>query len=199
MRSLPLCVALVALWLPPAASAQSSTWSIDPGHSAAQFAVRHMVVATVRGQFDGPTGTVSFNPADLPGTLRVEATIDARSITTRNADRDRDLRSSNFFDVGKYPTIRFSSTRAQAGSAGHFLLIGNLTMHGVTKEVTLDVEGPTEAVKDLDGKMRIGAAAATTVDRRDFNLRYNELLEAGGAIVGNDVRITIDIEVTRKP
>jgi polyisoprenoid-binding protein YceI len=191
-----LAIAAV-LAIPFAASAQADVWTIDPGHSAAQFTVRHMLVANVRGGFDGPTGTVTFDPARLADTLRVQATFDARTINTRNEDRDRDLRSPNFFDVARFPTLTFRSTGVKVTEAGHVSLTGDLTMHGVTRQVTLDVEGPTPAVKDLDGRTRIGASATTTIDRRDFGLRYNELLETGGAVVGNEVRITIDIEMTR--
>lgn len=195
MRTLLALAAALALSTP--ASAQVVTWTIDPGHSLAQFTVRHMLVANVRGEFNGPTGSVRFDPARLVETVAVETSIDARSITTRNVNRDADLRSANFFDVAKYPRITFKSRRAAAGPDGHFTLTGDLTMHGVTREVTLDVDGPTPAVKDLDGKQRIGASATTVVNRRDFGLQYNELLEAGGAVVGNDIRITIDIEMTR--
>jgi polyisoprenoid-binding protein YceI len=201
MRHTLMRAALVMLTLavPSLAAAQPATWTIDPGHSAAQFTVRHMVVSNVRGEFDGPSGTVAFDPKDMPGTIKVQATIDARSINTRNPDRDKDLRSSLFFDVDKFPRITFASKRAEAGGAGHFKLVGDLTMHGVTKEVTLDVQGPTQEIKDIWGGARIGATATTTVDRREFGLLYNRVLEAGGAVVGNEVTITIDLEVTRQP
>jgi polyisoprenoid-binding protein YceI len=179
------------------AAAQTATWTIDPGHSAATFTVRHMLVANVRGEFDGPTGTVAFDPARLADTLEVRAVLDAHTINTRNAQRDRDLKSAGFFDVDRFQQIVFVSTRVADITAGGFTLVGNLTMHGVTKEVSLAVEGPTAAVRDLDGRTRVGAIATTTVDRRDFGLRYNELIEGGGAVVGNDVRITIDLEMTR--
>ena len=179
------------------AQAQVVAWTIDPGHSLAQFTVRHMLVANVRGEFNGPTGTVRYDPAKLLETIVVDTTIDARTINTRNVDRDADLRSQNFFDVGKYPRITFRSRRAAAAADGHFTLVGDLTRHGITKEVTLDVEGPTPAVKDLDGKQRIGASATTVVNRRDFGLQYNELLETGGAVVANEIHITIDLEMTR--
>jgi polyisoprenoid-binding protein YceI len=189
---------LICLAFPATAGGQTITWTIDPGHSAAQFAVRHMLVATVRGEFDGPTGIVSFDPAKVADTLSVTATIDARTITTRNAQRDRDLKSANFFDVAKYPTITFKSKRAKAGVAGHIAITGDLTIHGVTREVTLDAEGPSPAVKDLDGFTRVGGSATTTIDRRDFGLRYNELIETGGAVVSDEVRITLDFEMTHK-
>jgi len=181
-----------------AASAQAVTWTIDPEHSAAQFSVRHMVVSNVRGEFDGPTGTVTFDPKDL-STARIEATLDAKTINTRNPDRDKDLRSELFFDVAKYPRITFKSKRVEAAGAGKLTVIGDLTMHGVTREVKLNVEGPTPEITDIWGNRRIGAAAAAVVDRRDFGLLYNRLLEGGGAVVGNEVTITLDMEFTRKP
>ena len=179
------------------ASAQTVTWTIDPGHSAAQFTVRHMVVSNVRGEFDGPTGTVTFDPTDLR-TLKVDVSFNTRSINTRNADRDKDLRSDLFFDVAKFPKMTFKSRRAEPGAAGHLKLIGDLTIKGVTKEVTLDVEGPTAEIKDIWGEQRIGATATTTIDRRQFGLVYNRMLEGGGAVVGDEVTVTIDIEMTRK-
>jgi polyisoprenoid-binding protein YceI len=189
--------ALSSLLFPPATLAQSAAWTIDNGHSAAQFTVRHMVVSNVKGQFDGPTGTVTFDPKDVAGTLAIEASIDARTINTRNPDRDKDLRSDLFFDVAKYPRITFRSTRVEAGAAGHLKVTGDLTMHGVTKPVVLDVEGPTPEIKDIWGNRRVGATAMTSLDRRDFGLLYSRVLEAGGAVVGNEVTITIDLEVTR--
>ena len=179
------------------ASAQTVTWTIDPGHSAAQFTVRHMVVSNVRGEFDGPTGTVTFDPTDLR-TLKVDVSFNTKSINTRNADRDKDLRSDLFFDVAKFPKMTFKSRRAEPGAAGHLKLIGDLTIKGVTKEVTLDVEGPTAEIKDIWGEQRIGATATTTIDRRQFGLVYNRMLEGGGAVVGDEVTVTIDIEMTRK-
>ena len=180
-----------------AASAQSAAWTIDPGHSAAQFTVRHMVVSNVRGEFDGPTGTVTFDPADLR-SLKVDVSFDTKSVNTRNADRDKDLRSDLFFDVAKFPKMTFKSRRAEPGAAGHLKLTGDLTIKGVTKEVILDVEGPTPEIKDIWGERRIGATATTTIDRRQFGLVYNRMLEAGGAVVGDEVTVTIDIEMTRK-
>lgn len=191
-----LGVAAVIVCLPAIAAAQAETWTVDAGHSAAQFSVRHMVVSNVKGEFDGPTGTVTFDPKDL-SSLKVEAAIDAKSINTRNPDRDADLRGNLFFDVAKFPTITFKSRSARADGAGRFKVTGDLTMHGVTKEVTLDVEGPTPEIKDIWGNRRIGATAKTTLDRRDFGLVYNRVLEGGGAVVGNEVAISIDLECTR--
>jgi polyisoprenoid-binding protein YceI len=190
---------VLVLALPAPAAAQALSWTIDPGHSNAEFSVRHMIVANVKGQFDGPAGTVTFDAKDIPGTLKVDATIDARTINTRNPDRDKDLKSALFFDVDKYPRITFKSKRAEAAGAGRFKLIGDLTMHGVTKEVTLDVEGPTQTITDIWGSARMGATAKTVVDRREYGLLYSHVLEGGGAVVGNEVTITIDLEVTRQP
>ena len=187
-----------ALSLPLAAQAQVVTWKIDPGHTSTQFAVRHMVVATVRGVFDGPTGTVAFDPKDIPGTLKVEATFSTKSIDTNNAERDADLRSEQFLNVAKFPTMNFVSKRAEAAGSGRFKVTGDLTLRGVTNEVVLDVEGPTAAVKDLDGQMRAGASMATTLNRKLWGLQYNVLLEAGGAVVADEVRIQIDLEFTHK-
>ena len=202
MRFIPLAsaVSLLVAGLvsaPAAAFGQAATWTIDPGHSAAQFTVRHMLVANVRGEFDGPTGTVTFDPADLK-SLKVEVSFDTKTVNTRNADRDKDLRSDLFFDVAKYPKMTFKSKRAEPSGPGHLKLVGDLTIKGVTKEVTLDVEGPTPEIKDIWGERRLGATATTTLDRRQFGLTYNELLEAGGAVVGDSVMVTLDIEMTRK-
>ena len=189
--------AILAGAAPASISGQSATWTIDPGHSSAQFTVRHMVVSNVRGEFDGPTGTVTFDPADLR-TLKVDASFDTKSVNTRNADRDKDLRSDLFFDVAKFPKMTFKSKRAEPGAAGHLKLIGDLTIKGVTKEVTLDVEGPTPEIKDIWGERRLGATATTTLDRRQFGLVYNRMLEAGGAVVGDTITVTLDLEMTRK-
>ena len=189
-----ISVLFAATALPAAAPA---TWTIDAAHSAAQFSVRHMLVSTVRGEFDGPTGTVTFDPANIAAT-EVEASIDARTINTRNPARDKDLKDVDFFNVGKFPHITFRSHRAEPLSPGHFNLVGDLTMRGVTKEVTLAVEGPSSEIMDLEGNRRIGANATTTIDRRDFGLLYNELIEGGGAVVSNQVTINLDLEMIRK-
>jgi len=191
-----LSLVLIGLALPAAAAAQSATWTIDPGHSAATFQVRHMIVANVKGEFGGPVGTASFDPKDL-STLRVDATIDARTINTRNPDRDKDLRSDLFFDVTKYPRITFKSRSVTVEGPGKLKVLGDLTIKGVTKPVTLDVEGPTQEIKDIWGSRRIGATATTTINRRDFNIVYNRMLEGGGAVVGDQVSISLDLELTK--
>jgi polyisoprenoid-binding protein YceI len=194
----PLVVLIAVLSLPAAAAAETVSWKIDPGHTSAQFAVRHMLVATVRGVFDGPTGTVAFDPKDVPGTLKVDATFDTKSINTRNAERDADLRGEQFLNVAKFPTMKFVSKRTEAAAAGRYKVTGDLTLRGETHEVVLDVEGPTAPVKDLDGQMRAGAAMTTTINRRTWGLTYNVLLEAGGAVVADEVKVQIDLEFTHK-
>jgi len=193
-----LLAGVLAAAIPALATAQPATWTIDPGHSAAQFTVRHMVIANVKGEFDGPVGTITFDPADLK-SLKVDVTFATKSVNTRNADRDKDLRSDLFFDVAKFPKMTFKSKRAEPTGAGKLKLIGDLTIKGVTKEVTLDVEGPTQEIKDIWGERRIGATATTTIDRREFGLTYNRMLEGGGAVVGDTVNVTIDVEFTRTP
>lgn len=193
MRSL---VFWLCLFVPAVSAAQPAIWTIDPGHSAAQFSIRHMIVSNVKGEFDGPAGTVTFDPKDL-SIFRVDAVIDARSINTRNVDRDKDLKSPLFFDVATYPTITFKSRRAEPTAPGHLKVTGDLTLHGITKQLVLDVEGPTPPIKDIWGNARIGATATAVIDRRDFGLIYNRLLEGGGAVVGDQVTITIDLELTK--
>src|SRR3954470_4251620 len=194
LRHVFLAFAFAAV--PAMASAQTATWTVDPGHSAATFSVRHMVIANVKGEFAGPVGSATFDPKDLT-TLRVEATIDARTINTRNLDRDKDLRGDQFFDVAKYPKITFKSRSVTVEGPGKLKVLGDLTIKGITKPVTLDIEGPTAEIKDIWGSRRIGATATTTINRRDFNIVYNSLLEAGGAVVGDQVSISLDLELTR--
>jgi polyisoprenoid-binding protein YceI len=170
------------------AAAQAGTWKIDPNHSSAQFAVRHMGVSTVRGAFTKVSGSATYDPSD-PGKTSLEATIEANSIDTRVEMRDKDLRSPNFLDVQKYPTITFKSKQAKAAGDGKLQITGDLTIHGVTKEVVLDVDGPSAPIKDPMGNQRIGASATTKVNRKDFGVN------GAPAMVGDDITITIDAEL----
>lgn len=192
-----LAITAAAL-LAPAAPAAAQTWQIDGTHSQATFAVRHLMVATVRGEFGKMSGTVDYDGKDL-STLKVDATIDASTINTREAKRDAHLKSADFFEVEKYPTITFTSKRAEPASAGKFRLVGDLTMKGVTKEVVLDVEGPTEPIKGMGGETRVGATATTTINRKDFGLTWNRNLDGGGVVVGDEVKVTIDLSLVQKP
>ncbi len=189
-------IALVWITVASCCLAESATWRIDPAHSSAQFSVRHMMVSNVRGSFGGVTGTVEMDPKDLAKT-RVEAEINVNNIDTREPKRDADLKSPNFFDVEKYPKMTFRSKRVDA-SGGKVKLIGDLTIHGVTKEVTFDVEGPSPEMKTPMGT-RTGASATTKLNRKDFGLGWNRLLEGGGAVVGDEVTITLDVELVQPP
>jgi polyisoprenoid-binding protein YceI len=179
-----------------AAMAPAETWTIDPAHSSAQFAVRHMMVSTVRGDFSKLTGKVEYDPAK-PGATKIDATIDVSSIDTRVSARDNHLKSADFFDVAKYPTMSFVSKSVEPVGAGKLKVIGDLTMHGVTKQVALDVDGPSPVVKDQQGA-RTGATATAKLNRKDFGLTWNQVLEAGGLAVSDEVNITLDLELTRK-
>ncbi len=179
------------------AGAEAGLWQIDPAHSAAQFSVRHMMISNVKGEFGKMAGTVHYDPNDLSKTV-VECTIDAASINTRVEARDRDLRSANFFDVEKYPTLTFKSKRIEPAGAGKWKLTGDLTMHGVTREVVLEGEGPTPAIKDQRGNLHVGASATTKVNRRDFGITWNRALDGGGLVVADEVAITIDVELIQR-
>ena len=186
----------IALLASLSALAQTSTWNIDPAHSTAQFTVRHLAISNVTGNFTKVTGSVVLNEKDITQSL-VSASIDVSSVDTRVEARNQDLKSPNFFDVEKYPTIEFKSKRIVSGG-GKLQVIGDLTIHGTTREVTLDVDGPTPELGDPWGNSRRGFSATTTVNRRDFNLTYNNLLKTGEAVVGDNVKIQIDAEMVKK-
>jgi polyisoprenoid-binding protein YceI len=179
------------------AAAATSTWQIDPNHSAAQFAVRHLAISTVRGAFTKVNGTIQFDDKDISKSS-VDVTIDAASVDTRVADRDKDLRSDHFFDVEKYPTLTFKSTKMEQSAPGKLKVTGDLTVHGVTKQVVLDVEGPTAPMKDPWGNQRAAANATTKINRQDFGVKWNAKMDNGGWVVGDDVESTIDVEIVQK-
>jgi polyisoprenoid-binding protein YceI len=190
-----LIVLVVVMAVPLAASAD--TWQIDPTHSTVGFTVRHMTISSVRGQFDKFAGTISAKDND-PSSVSIDVTIDTASIDTRSADRDADLKSANFLDVAKYPTMTFKSKKIEAAGTGKWNIVGDLTLHGVTKEVTLAVEGPTAPIKDPWGNTRAGASATTKISRKAFGLTWNKMIEAGGAVVGDEVSVSIDVEAVKK-
>lgn len=171
--------------------AQTQVWQIDPNHTAAQFAVRHMGISTVRGVFEKTSGTVIFDSAD-PSKTSIDATIDATSVNTRVKMRDDDLRSPRFFDVAKYPTITFKSSHAEAAGVGKLKVTGDLTIHGVTKQVVLDVDGPSDAIHDPKGNSRVGASATTKINRNDFGINTMP----GG--IGDEIQITLDVEMSHQ-
>src|SRR5712692_1677041 len=186
----------IALVASLSALAQTSTWNIDPAHSTAQFTVRHLGISNVTGSFTKVTGTVVLNDRDIAQS-EVSATIDANSVDTRVEARDKDLKSPHFFEVEKYPTIEFKSKKI-ISSGGKLQVIGDLTIHGTTRDVTLDVDGPTPELADPWGNLRRGISATTTINRKDFNLLYNNLLKTGEAVVGDTVKIQIDAEMVKK-
>jgi len=184
-----------ALSLPAAAA--TSTWQIDQNHSSAQFAVRHLGLSTVRGAFTKVNGAIQFDDKDITKSS-VDVTIDAASVDTRVDGRDKDLRSDHFFEVAKYPTLTFKSTKVEQVEVGKLKVTGDLTIHGVTKQVVLDVEGPTAAVKDPWGNQRAAASATTKINRQDFGVKWNAKMDNGGWVLGDDVAITIDVEMVQK-
>ena len=169
-------------------------WLVDSNHSAANFSVRHLMVSTVRGQLGPITGSVEYDGTDVR-TIKADVTIDVKGINTQNPNRDGDLRSPTFFDVAKYPKITFKSKRVEPGTGGAFKLIGDLTIRGTTKEVSLDVEAPAPVSKGMRG-MVTGTTATTRIKRLDYGLKYNEMVEAA-PVVGDEVTITIDLEIGR--
>lgn len=179
------------------ALAPASTWNIDPEHSAVEFKVRHLMVSNVKGVFGKVAGVVTVDDKDLTKSS-VSATIDTASIDTGVAKRDTHLKSADFLEVDKYPTMTFVSTQiVKSGNAGGFKLIGDLTLHGVTRKVALYVEGLAPQIKDPMGNIRSGASATTKINRKDFGLTWNKMLEAGGVAVGDEVVINIEVELIK--
>ena len=172
-------------------------YDIDPTHSSAHFSVRHLMISNVKGEFTKVTGTVTWDP-DNPSASKVEATIDVSSLHTRDEQRDGHLKSAEFFDLAQYPDIRFVSKSVQPDGHEEYLVKGDMTIHGVTKEVALHVEGPTPEVKDPWGNLKAGAAATAKINRKDFGLGWNAPLETGGVVVGEEVKINLEVELTRR-
>jgi polyisoprenoid-binding protein YceI len=171
----------------------TSTWNIDPAHSVAEFKVKHMMISNVKGQFSGVSGTLNLHEGDVTNS-EIEAIIDVATISTRDDQRDAHLKSADFFDVEKFPTLTFKSTRVIRKSDDELAVEGELTIHGVTRHVEFAVEGPSAAGKDPWGNTRIGISATTKIKRKDFGLTWNAALETGGILVGDDVTITLDVQ-----
>jgi len=172
-----------------------TTWKIDPAHSNAQFVVRHMMITNVRGGFSGVQGTVVYDPDDL-NSSSVDVTIDKKTLSTGDATRDTHVKSAEFLDVENYPTITFKSKKITK-DGDDLKVIGDLTVHGVTKEVALNVEGPTEEQKDPWGNIRVGASATTKIKRSDFGLTWNAALETGGIMLGDDLKLEVDVSLIK--
>ena len=180
------------------ALAAPTVWDIDPAHSSAGFSVRHMMVSTVRGEFGKLTGTMTIEGTDWK-TAVVDASADVNTINTREAKRDAHLKSPEFFDAAKYPTVSFKSTKVDVGAGGAVKLNGNLTMHGVTKPVTFDVSPVSKEMKNPYGQTVIGTSATAKINRKDFGLTWNKPLEqAGGVMVGDEISVVLDLELDKK-
>lgn len=174
----------------------ATIWNLDPAHSVAEFKVRHMMISNVKGQFTGIAGVLRLDENDITRS-HVEATIDASTVNTREAKRDAHLKSADFFDVECFPVMNFRSTQVKRTGDNELAVTGYLTIHGVTRQATFQVEGPSAAGKDPWGNTRIGLAATTKINRKDFGLTWNATLETGGILVGEDVTITIDLEFVK--
>jgi polyisoprenoid-binding protein YceI len=172
-----------------------TTWKIDPAHSSAHFVVRHLMITNVRGGFSNVQGTVTWDADDL-AVSSIEATIDATTLNTGDATRDGHVKSADFLDVEKYPAITFTSKSITKDGDGSKVR-GDLTIHGVTKEVVLQVDGPTEQQKDPWGNTRVGASATIKIKRGDFGLTWNAALETGGVMLGDDVKIEIEVSLIK--
>lgn len=173
--------------------ASTITWKLDPAHSSAEFKVKHMMISNVKGSFSGISGTLIEDTAD-PTRSTVEAAIDIATINTADAQRDAHLKSADFFHHEQFPQMTFKSTRVQKKGEGEYAVTGDLTLHGVTKQVTFAVEGPSAPGKDPWGNTRIGLSATTKINRKDFGLNWNAALETGGILVGEDVQISLDVQ-----
>jgi polyisoprenoid-binding protein YceI len=183
------CLAGVVVLATPS-SAAPEVWRVDPAHTAAQFSVRHMGISTVRGAFTKVSGSVQYDPSN-PAATAIDVSIDANSIDTRVEARDNDLRSPSFFDVAKYPTLTFKSRQVESAGTGKLKVTGDLTIHGVTKTVVLDVDGPSNPIKDPRGNMHMGASASTKINRSDFGV------SGAAMMVGDEIPITIDVEMVK--
>ncbi len=185
-----------ALAIPTLAVAETTTWNIDLKHSDATFAVKHLVISTVRGHFGKTTGTIKMDESDVTRSS-VQAAVDVNTIDTRVPDRDKDLKSANFFDAEKYPTMTFTSTKVQKAGEGRLQVTGDLTIKGTTKPVTFDVTYTPQAIKGMGGEERRGFSATTKINRKEFGLSYSKMVEAG-PVVGDEVTIQIDAEAVKQ-
>jgi len=190
-----LILVVFALMIP--VYTHAATWQIDPDHSNFQFKVRHMTVSNVRGEFNKARGVVTIDDNDITN-LKVELTLDAASINTDHAKRDDHLRSEDFFYAAKYPTITFVSKKVTKVDENRLKVIGDLSIRGVTKEIAVDIEGLTPEVKDPGGNIRRGATGTSKINRKDFGIAWNKVLDSGGLVVGDEVNISVEVEMVRK-
>jgi polyisoprenoid-binding protein YceI len=196
-KAFPTLAAALALGLGVAGLASAETWVIDSAHTVSGFTVKHMMITNVTGVFEVTNGTIDYRPGE-PGSVKADITIETRSVNTRIGRRDDDLRSDNFFSAEKFPNLVFRSKRVQNVRADGFDLVGDLTIRDVTREVILRVEGPTAPIRDPQGRRRVGATATTTINRRDFGITWHRAIETGGVVVGDEVKINIEVEAVEK-
>lgn len=196
-RAVRFFVAVLTLGLSLPAPAAAETWVVDTAHTVSGFTVKHMMIANVTGVFEVTKGTIEYKPGE-PGSVKADITIETKSVNTRITRRDDDLRSDNFFSAEKFPTLVFRSRRVQNVRADGFDLVGDLTIRDVTREVVLKVDGPTAPIRDPQGNRRVGANASTTINRKDFGITWHRAIEAGGVVVGDEVKINIDVEAIEK-
>lgn len=196
MRMTALLLSVGVAVLAPSAL-PAATWELDPAHTGVHFKVRHLMVSYVRGDFGKFSGTIHYDEKDI-GKSSASVTIEAASINTRVAKRDEHLRSPDFLDAAKFPTLTFVSKKVEKAGDGTLKVTGDLTIRGVTRETVLTVEGPSPAIKDLQGNSRVGGYATATIHRKDFGLTWNKTIEAGGVVVGDEVEISIDLEIVKK-
>ena len=179
-----------------ATQSSTTTWNIDPAHAVAEFKVKHMMIANVKGHFGKISGKIMLDEGDVTNS-KVEAVIDASSLETREPQRDAHLKSADFLDVEKFPTLSFTSTQVSRAGDGKLSVEGDLTIHGVRRQAVFAVEGPTPPTKDPWGNTRLGISATTKINRKDFGLTWNAALETGGFLVGDEVAITLDVELVK--
>jgi polyisoprenoid-binding protein YceI len=180
----------------PAILAQAINWRIDPLHSSAQFSVRHMMISTVRGQFGGVKGMVMYDPKN-PAASSVEATIDCSTVNTGEIKRDADLKTAEFFDVTRYPVMKFKSKSVDVSGPGKLRITGDLTINAITRQVILNVDGPTSPIRDTQGREKIGVSGLTKISRKEFGILYNPVMESGGVAVSDEVSINLEIELIK--
>lgn len=190
-------VLLLLLATAPAPLVAAETWVIDSTHTVAGFTVRHMMITNVTGVFEATAGTLEYTPGQL-ASVKADITIETKTINTRNTRRDNDLRSDNFLNAEKFPAITFKSKRVQDVRADGFDLVGDLTIRDVTREVVLKVEGVSAPVRDPQGNRRVGATASTIINRKDFGVNWNRAIEAGGVVVGDEVKINLEVEAIER-
>jgi polyisoprenoid-binding protein YceI len=188
---------VVALIVALPALAAAETWVIDPVHTVSGFTVRHMMITNVTGVFELTKGSIEYKPGDV-SSVKADITIETKSVNTRLTRRDDHLRSGDFFNAEKFPAITFRSKRVQNAKPEGFELVGDLTIRDVTKEVVLKVTGPTPPIKDSHGDRRVGASASATINRKEFGVNWHRATEAGGVVVGDEVRVNIELEAVEK-